>query len=88
MNNANDVTRAKPACSPARSPDLENLVRQLQSLETTNPCVQSSIGALAALVDPKKFEDLVADAREASATRGDASVEALFRDVLEFAEQQ
>jgi flagellar motor component MotA len=71
---------------PATSP-LEQLVQNLWAVESTSICVQTSIGAIAALANPARFASLVADAADAAHEAGEPDLEDCFEQILEYAEK-
>jgi hypothetical protein len=62
--------------------DLTALVRDLQRVETLNPCVLSSIAAVAAMSDPAEFASLIGDGFDALSPAEDHSLRELFGEML------
>jgi len=66
---------------------LNELVRNLQHIETLNVCVQTSIGGLAVQADPKRWFEMIADGADAARTASDAELVTLLEDFLELADK-
>jgi hypothetical protein len=77
------MTQTKTSTETKSSQALNAWVGRLQHVETTNVCVQVSIGVLAALADPVRWESLIADGSEAVGQGGDEDLESFFQEVLE-----